>query len=93
MIHEGQLTYEAHGLAKCLDLGEWWLLETGLPLPLGVNVARRDVGERLPRRSRRCCATSIDAGLANRDEAMRYALRFGARARPRARRPLRRRCT
>ncbi|MGH3131670.1 MAG: MqnA/MqnD/SBP family protein, partial [Gaiellaceae bacterium] len=45
VIHEGQLTYEAEGLAKCLDLGEWWLLETGLPLPLGVNVARRDVGE------------------------------------------------
>ena len=47
VIHEGQLTYEEAGLHKVLDLGEWWLLETGLPLPLGVNVARRDVGERL----------------------------------------------
>src|SRR5918994_3504021 len=47
VIHEGQLTYAAHGLEKCLDLGEWWLLETGLPLPLGVMVARRDLGDRL----------------------------------------------
>src|SRR5215213_7805299 len=39
LIHEGQLTYEAAGLAKCLDLGEWWLLDTGLPLPLGVMAA------------------------------------------------------
>ena len=44
LIHEGQLTFEEHGLVKVLDLGEWWLLETGLPLPLGVNVARRDLG-------------------------------------------------
>ena len=48
VIHEGQLTYAGAGLAKVLDLGEWWLLETGLPLPLGVNAARRDLGERLP---------------------------------------------
>ena len=45
LIHEGQLTYGHVGLAKTVDLGEWWLLETGLPLPLGVNVARRDLGE------------------------------------------------
>src|SRR4029079_14399988 len=43
LIHEGQLTFSDHGLHKVLDLGEWWLLETGLPLPLGVNVVRRDV--------------------------------------------------
>ena len=43
LIHEGQLTFSELGLQKVLDLGEWWLLETGLPLPLGVNVARRDV--------------------------------------------------
>src|SRR5213593_1990417 len=48
VIHEGQLTYSAEGLVKVADLGEWWLLETGLPLPLGVNVARRDLGEALP---------------------------------------------
>jgi 1,4-dihydroxy-6-naphthoate synthase len=76
VIHEGQLTYELHGLAKCLDLGEWWLLETGLPLPLGVNVARRDVGERLPELSA-VLRQSIEEGLANRGEAMRYALGFG----------------
>src|SRR5205823_5348635 len=45
LIHEGQLTYASLGLQKSVDLGEWWLLETGLPLPLGVNVARRDLGE------------------------------------------------
>jgi 1,4-dihydroxy-6-naphthoate synthase len=76
VIHEGQLTYEDAGLAKVLDLGEWWLLETGLPLPLGVNVARRDLGERLPALSDVLLA-SIRAGLRNRQEAMRYAMRFG----------------
>jgi 5,8-dihydroxy-2-naphthoate synthase len=76
VIHEGQLTYEDEGLVKCLDLGEWWLLETGLPLPLGVNVARRDLGDRLGDLSA-VFRASIEAGLANREEAMRYALRFG----------------
>ena len=76
VIHEGQLTYGESGLHKVLDLGEWWLLETGLPLPLGVNVARRDVGERLHDLSEVLLA-SIQAGLANRREAMRYAMRFG----------------
>jgi 1,4-dihydroxy-6-naphthoate synthase len=77
LIHEGQLTYEAEGLAKVVDLGEWWLLETGLPLPLGANVARRDLGpERLHDLSE-VLAESISAGLANRREAMQYALRFG----------------
>jgi 5,8-dihydroxy-2-naphthoate synthase len=76
LIHEGQLTYGDAGLAKSLDLGEWWLLETGLPLPLGVNVARRDIGERLPDLSAVLLA-SIRAGLDNRREAMRYAMRFG----------------
>ncbi|HXH89868.1 MAG TPA: MqnA/MqnD/SBP family protein [Gaiellaceae bacterium] len=76
LIHEGQLTYGAEGLRKSLDLGEWWLLETGLPLPLGVNVARRDVGERLPDLSA-VLLDSIRAGLDNRDEAMRYAMQFG----------------
>jgi 1,4-dihydroxy-6-naphthoate synthase len=76
VIHEGQLTYEEAGLHKVLDLGEWWLLETGLPLPLGVNVARRDLGDRLPDLSA-VLLESIQAGLANRREAMRYAMRFG----------------
>ncbi|MGH3102630.1 MAG: MqnA/MqnD/SBP family protein [Gaiellaceae bacterium] len=77
VIHEGQLTYEAEGLAKCLDLGEWWLLETGLPLPLGVNVARRDVGEERLRDLSEVLRESIQTGLRNRAEAMRYALQFG----------------
>ena len=76
VIHEGQLTYEDEGLHKVLDLGEWWLLETGLPLPLGVNVARRDIGDDLPDLSA-VLLDSIQAGLANRREAMRYAMRFG----------------
>jgi 1,4-dihydroxy-6-naphthoate synthase len=77
LIHEGQLTYEAEGLKKVVDLGEWWLLETGLPLPLGANVARRDLGEERLRDLSAVLAESISAGLANRAEAMRYALRFG----------------
>ena len=76
VIHEGQLTYGDSGLRKVLDLGEWWLLETGLPLPLGVNVARRDLGEHLPDLSA-VLLDSIRAGLDNRREAMRYAMRFG----------------
>ena len=75
VIHEGQLTYTAAGLHKALDLGEWWLLETGLPLPLGVNLIRRDV-PRLEEVSA-VLLDAIRAGLANRDEAMRYALGFG----------------
>jgi 1,4-dihydroxy-6-naphthoate synthase len=74
LIHEGQLTYAEEGLVKVLDLGEWWLLETGLPLPLGVNVARRDV-PRLDELST-VLRESIEVGLANRDEATQYALGF-----------------
>jgi 1,4-dihydroxy-6-naphthoate synthase len=75
VIHEGQLTYDDAGLVKSLDLGEWWLLETGLPLPLGVNTVRRDV-ERAGDLSA-VLRDSIDAGLEHREEAMEYALRFG----------------
>ena len=76
VIHEGQLTYGAAGLTKVLDLGEWWLLETGLPLPLGVTVARRDLGGRVLDVSA-VLGEAIRTGLANRDEAMEYALQFG----------------
>jgi len=75
VIHEGQLTYADAGLAKSLDLGEWWLLETGLPLPLGVNTVRRDV-ERAADVSA-ALRESIRAGLDNREEAMQYAMQFG----------------
>ncbi len=77
VIHEGQLTYAAEGLTKCLDLGEWWLLETGLPLPLGVNVARRALGPEVLSKLSSVLHGSIEAGLANRMEAMAYALQFG----------------
>jgi 1,4-dihydroxy-6-naphthoate synthase len=74
LIHEGQLTYAAEGLVKVLDLGEWWLLDTGLPLPLGVNTVKRD----LPRLAELSSVLreSIECGLAHRDEATSYALRF-----------------
>jgi 1,4-dihydroxy-6-naphthoate synthase len=77
VIHEGQLTYADHGLAKCLDLGEWWLLETGLPLPLGVNTIRRDLGGQTLREVSAVLRESIDAALEHRDRALDYALGYG----------------
>lgn len=77
LIHEGQLTYERRGLRRVVDLGEWWLLETGLPLPLGINVARRDLGEETLRVLSDVLGDSIRAGLAHREEALEYALKFG----------------
>jgi 1,4-dihydroxy-6-naphthoate synthase len=71
LIHEGQLTYADAGLAKSLDLGAWWLDETGLPLPLGVNVVRRGL-ERVEELSR-VLAESIEAGLVERKAALAYA--------------------
>jgi 5,8-dihydroxy-2-naphthoate synthase len=75
LIHEGQLTFAEHGLQKLLDLGVWWQEETGLPLPLGLVAARRDL-DRLADVST-VVREAISAGLANRDEAMTYALGFG----------------
>jgi 5,8-dihydroxy-2-naphthoate synthase len=75
LIHEGQLTFSEYGLVKALDLGEWWLLETGLPLPLGVNVLRRDV-ER-PNDLSAVLAEAIACGLDHRADALEYALQFG----------------
>jgi 1,4-dihydroxy-6-naphthoate synthase len=77
LIHEGQLTYASAGLKKVVDLGEWWLLETGLPLPLGANVARRDLGAGTLFDVSDVLRESIQAGLDNRDEAMQHALKFG----------------
>ncbi|HEX5246156.1 MAG TPA: MqnA/MqnD/SBP family protein [Gaiellaceae bacterium] len=77
LIHEGQLTYGDAGVAKCLDLGEWWLLETGLPLPLGVNTIRRDLGPEAMREVSEILRESIDAALAHREDALDYALGFG----------------
>jgi 1,4-dihydroxy-6-naphthoate synthase len=77
LIHEGQLTFEDYGLVKVLDLGEWWLLETGLPLPLGVNVVRRDLGEDVLEDVSGVLREAIQCGLDNRAEALDYALEFG----------------
>jgi len=77
VIREGQLIYESQGLHKVVDLGEWWLLETGLPLPLGVNVARRDLGEETLHELSEVLRESIQAGLANRREALSYAMQSG----------------
>ncbi len=76
LIHEGQLTYASAGLHKLLDLGLWWQEETGLPLPLGVNVARRDLGDRLPDVSA-VLSEAIRFGLDHRAEALEYAEGFG----------------
>jgi 1,4-dihydroxy-6-naphthoate synthase len=77
LIHEGQLTYRRHGLRSIVDLGEWWLLETGLPLPLGINIARRDLGEETLHELSEVLRRSIRAGLEHRKEALAYAQRFG----------------
>lgn len=77
LIHEGQLTFESYGLVKVLDLGEWWLLETGLPLPLGVNVARRDLGDEVLHDVCDVLKQAIDCALEHRADALEYALQFG----------------
>jgi 1,4-dihydroxy-6-naphthoate synthase len=77
LIHEGQLTFESYGLVKVLDLGEWWLLETGLPLPLGVNAARRDLGPEVLHDVCEVLGEAIQCALDHRAEALEYALRFG----------------
>ncbi|MCO5295348.1 MAG: hypothetical protein M9921_00675 [Fimbriimonadaceae bacterium] len=76
IIHEGQLTYGREGLVVLLDLGKWWKSKTGLPLPLGVNVVRKDLGEDGVREISRCMRESISAGLNNRKQALDYALKF-----------------
>jgi 1,4-dihydroxy-6-naphthoate synthase len=77
LIHEGQLTYPHAGLKKVVDLGEWWLLDTGLPLPLGANVAWRDLGAGMLFDLSDVLRESIQAGLDNREEAMEHALQYG----------------
>ena len=78
LIHEGQLTYEDEGLKKIVDLGEWWAERTsGLPLPLGGNVIRRDLGPATIGKVSRLLHESIAYALAHRQEALDYALRFG----------------
>ena len=76
IIHEGQLTYAQEGLALIEDMGKWWNAKTGLPLPLGVNVVRKDLGQDAVHEISRCMRESIDAGLEHRQEALDYALQF-----------------
>ncbi len=76
LIHEGQLTFGDHGLHLWADLGAWWHGETGLPLPLGGNVVRRDLGEPLMLAIARDLKSSIEYGLAHRAEGLRHAQRF-----------------
>src|SRR4051812_45494970 len=76
LIHEGQLTYREMGLHKVLDLGEWWQKETGLPLPLGGNVIKRDLGKDLMTQISDDIKRSIQYGLDHRDETLAYAMQF-----------------
>jgi 1,4-dihydroxy-6-naphthoate synthase len=77
LIHEGQITYAAMGLVKVLDLGERWLATTGSPLPLGVNVTRRDLGRDLARQLSEGLRASIQYAQTRPDEAVGYAMRYG----------------
>lgn len=78
LIHEGQLTYADEGLTKLVDLGEWWKEKTGgLPLPLGGNVIRRDLGEDAMKRASRLLHASIAYALDHRADALAYAEQFG----------------
>jgi 1,4-dihydroxy-6-naphthoate synthase len=76
LIHEGQLTHESEGFSLIEDLGEWWYSETGLPLPLGGNVVRRDLGEETMREVARLIKASIQYALDHREEALAYALDY-----------------
>src|SRR6185295_6366654 len=78
LIHEGQLTYAAEGLHKVVDLGEWWFERTGgLPLPLGGNIIRRDLGIETMKKVSTLLHDSIAYALSHRPEAVEYAQKFG----------------
>lgn len=77
IIHEGQLTYMNQGLTLIVDLGQWWLQDTGLPLPLGGNAIRRDLGPQVMQDVTRLLKESIQYALDHRAEALAYALQFG----------------
>ena len=77
IIHEGQLTYARQHLHLIADMGQWWFETTGLPLPLGANAIRRDLGDTVVRDVHRLLKASIQYGLTHRDEALDYALSYG----------------
>ena len=76
LIHEGQLFYESVGLHKILDLGEWWHERTGLPLPMGGNAIRRELGPEIIHQVSECLRESIRYSLDNREDALQYAMQF-----------------
>jgi len=76
IIHEGQLTYDRSGLKRIVDLGRWWRDLTGLPLPLGANAVRRDLGPELIATLCKALRDSIRHGLDNREQALQYAMQF-----------------
>jgi 1,4-dihydroxy-6-naphthoate synthase len=76
LIHEGQITYEQMGLHKIVDLGQWWHADTGLPVPLGVNAVRKDLGKQLMRKISELLTASVQYGLDHREEALAYAKEF-----------------
>ena len=82
LIHEGQLTFKEEGFTEVVDLGRWWKEETGLPLPLGGNVVRRDLGPERIGRISRALSRSIEYGLAHRGAALDHAMKY-ARGLPR----------
>jgi 1,4-dihydroxy-6-naphthoate synthase len=76
LIHEGQLSFLQEGFTEVVDLGRWWKEETGLPLPLGGNVIRRDLGPDVIARVSRVLSRSIEYGLAHREPALTHAMRY-----------------
>ncbi len=82
LIHEGQLYYNQVGLHKVLDLGEWWHEKTSLPLPMGGNVIRRELGEGTMREVSKCLRDSIEYSMDNREDALAYAMQFARDMRP-----------
>ena len=76
IIHEGQLTYDRSGLHRVVDLGKWWRDLTGLPLPLGANAIRKDLGPETIAKVCKALRDSIQYGLDNREQALQYAMQF-----------------
>jgi 1,4-dihydroxy-6-naphthoate synthase len=77
IIHEGQLTFGQQNLKLVVDLGQWWLERTGLPLPLGANAVRKNLGTETVRDIQRLLKESIEYGLTHREDALGYAMRYG----------------
>jgi len=76
VIHEGQLSYKDKGLNKVVDLGEWWKESFGLPLPLGGNVVRKDLGKDIIQKLQRLMRKSVEYALSHPEEALKYAREY-----------------